>query len=386
MRILYHHRTAAEDGQAVHVRDLIRAFRRAGHEVAEVALVRHDAALRGAARGGSGWRALTRMPRFAREIAEYGYSAVGRGRILKAAARLDPHFIYERYAFGCLAGAMAKERLRKPLVLEVNAPMVLELAKTRGLSFGKLARQVEDRVWRAADLVCPVTGVLAEMVIERGVPRERVLVMQNGVELARYEYPDRAQVRRRARADLGLPEEALALGFVGYVRDWHRLDLALEALASSELGSAWLVVIGDGPARAGLEKRAEELGLCARVRFTGARAHEHIPELLPAFDIALVPAINAYASPLKLFEYMAAGLAVVAPDQANLREVLADGSNGVLIARDDAKALNGALARLAGDPGTRAQLGAAARHTLLERELTWDANARRIAAAVEALR
>ena len=59
-----------------------------------------------------------------------------------------------------------------------------------------------------------------------------------------------------------------------------------------------------------------------RVHFVGRRAHDEIPALLPAFDVALVPAINPYASPLKLHEYMAARLATVAPDQPNLREVL----------------------------------------------------------------
>jgi glycosyltransferase involved in cell wall biosynthesis len=102
--------------------------------------------------------------------------------------------------------------------------------------------------------------------------------------------------------------------------------------------------------------------------------------------VGLLPAINAYASPLKLHEYMAAGLAVVAPDQENLREVLQHEHNGLLFAPDDEPALAAALERLAGDAPLRGRLGAAARATVESRDLTWTGNARRVIEAVERLR
>ncbi len=391
MRILYHHRTQADDGQAVHVRSLIAAFAEEGHEVLEVGLVRHSAGGSAApAQGSAGrrrWGWVTRLPRFARELAEYGYSGPGRRRIVGAAARFRPEFIYERYAFGNAAGAMAAQRLRVPLVLEVNSPMVDELMRTRGLSFPGLARKLETRILRAADRVCVVTGVLGDILVDLGVERERLVVTPNGVHLALYDYPDRNAARRAARRDLGLAPEAeqrggeVVLGFVGYYRDWHRLDLAIDALAAPELRGARLVLIGDGPVRRELEQRAEQRGVAGRVHFAGRRPHDAIPSLLPAFDVVLVPAINPYASPLKLHEYMAAGLASVAPDQPNLREVLTDGADALLVAPADGEALRSALARLARDPALRASLGARARATVRERDLTWRGNARRVAAA-----
>jgi len=396
VRILYHHRTQADDGQAVHVQALIEAFGEEGHDVLEVGLVRHTAASGGAAPAAAGrrrWGWVTRMPRFARELAEYAYSGPGRRRIVGAAARFGPDFIYERYAFGNAAGAMAAARLRVPFVLEVNAPMVDELLRTRGLSFPGLARKLEARVFRAADRVCVVTGVLGDMLVDQGVERERLLVTPNGVHLERYEYADRRAVRAAARRDLGLApametaEDELVLGFVGYYRDWHRLDLAIDALAAPELRRARLVLVGDGPVRGELERRAADRGVAGRVHFAGRRPHDAIPHLLPAFDVALVPAINPYASPLKLHEYMAAGLASIAPDQMNLREVLTDGADALLVPPGDGDALRAALARLAGDPALRERLGARARATVRERDLTWRGNARRVvAAAREVLR
>jgi glycosyltransferase involved in cell wall biosynthesis len=294
--------------------------------------------------------------------------------------------IYERYAFGNTAGVSAARRLSIPLVLEVNSPMVLELSRTRGLSMPRVAERMERHIFHSADLVCVVTAVLGEMLAQMGVRRERLLVTPNGVHPELYAHPDPGA----ARAALGLPREARAqgcvLGFVGYYRDWHRLDLVLEALATPSLASARLVLVGEGPAHAELERRARELGLSARVHFAGPRAHDAIPALLPAFDVALLPAINPYASPLKLYEYLAAGLAVVAPDQPNLRECLVDGDNALLVPPGDGAALSAALARLTRDAALRARLGERARRTIVERDLTWRGNARRVLAAVERLR
>jgi glycosyltransferase involved in cell wall biosynthesis len=121
------------------------------------------------------------------------------------------------------------------------------------------------------------------------------------------------------------------------------------------------------------------------VHFAGPRAHDAVPSVLPAFDVALVPAINPYASPLKLFEYMAAELCTIAPDQPNLREVLEHERNALLVAPGDGDALAHSLERLAGDAALRQRLGRAARATVLERDLTWRGNARRVVEAAREL-
>lgn len=372
MKILYHHRTQAEDGQAVHVRSLLRAFETLGHEVWEVGLVKHGTRApeieeskvqeSGGSQGRSRWGWVTRLPRFARELAEYGYNGIARRNLVGEAARFDPDFVYERYAFGNAAGVLAAGRINRPLILEVNSPMVEELSRTRGLSFPKLADKLERWIFKKADRVCVVTAVLGDMLVELGVERERLVVTPNGVDLELYEYGDRAMARAEARRSLGLPPEEegeLVLGFVGYYRPWHRLDLALEALAEPSLEGARLVLVGEGPAHEELEQRATALGVRDRLTFAGRRPHHAIPGLLPAFDLALVPAINPYASPLKLHEYMAAGVATIAPDQPNLREVLTDGANALLVPPGDGDAFGQAILRLTGDAELRERLGAA---------------------------
>lgn len=393
MRILYHHRTKADDGQAVHIRSLQRAFAGLGHEVFEVGLVEHgkgDAPANDAAKPARSWNWVDRIPRGARELLELGYSLPGRLKVAREMDRVRPDFVYERYAFGNAGGVLAARSRGVPIYLEVNSPMTLELGQTRGLTFPGLARRSERFVFTRATRVLCVTQVLADLLVELDVPQESILVTPNGVDLEAYARPFDPDARAKAEALLGLSDTAsgeagCVFGFVGYYRDWHRLDLALEALREPGLEQARLVLIGEGPARPGLERKARELGVQERLTFAGKRAHSEIPKLLPAFDIGLIPAINSYASPLKLHEYMAAGLACVAPDQANLREVLEHDRDAVLVSPGDPEAFASALLDLAREPVRIRRLGLAARHTVETRELTWSGNARRVCQLHESL-
>ncbi len=111
-----------------------------------------------------------------------------------------------------------------------------------------------------------------------------------------------------------------------------------------------------------------------RITFTGLVARDRIPDVVAAFDIALQPDVVAYASPLKLFEYMALGCAIVAPDVANIREILSDGKNAVLFnANDDA--FRAAIERLSTDPALCARIGMAAKALVIDRPYSWDNNA-----------
>ena len=177
----------------------------------------------------------------------------------------------------------------------------------------------------------------------------------------------------------------LALGFTGFVRDWHGLDKVIDLIANDPPESSrHLLVVGDGPARAALEQQARELNISHRVTFTGIVGRDDVARYVAAFDIALQPAVVAYASPLKLFEYLALGKAIVGPAQPNLMEILKDGHNAALFHPSRPDELPEAISRLCDDALLRAELGAKARATITDKRLTWHANAQRVAELFDA--
>lgn len=387
MKILYHHRTASKDGQAVHIDEMIHALREQGHEVRVVAPDMDDGGAAAKADMGAeaGWvKGLReRLPKALYELLELAYSLVAYRRLARVAREFGPDVIYERYNLYLLAGLALKWRLGIPLLLEVNAPLVDERMRFGGLGLPRLGRWAEQRVWRGADVVLPVTQVLAGHVRERGVPADRIVVIPNGINEAHFA---QAPATAQAKAALGW-EGALVLGFTGFVRDWHGVDRVLRWLASGDApGNARLLMVGDGPARADLEALARDLGLQGRVRFTGVVPRHEVPAYVAAFDVALQPAVVPYASPLKLFEYLALGKAVVGPRQPNLEEVLTDGRNALLFDPEAPGALEAALGELCQDEALREHIAAGSARTIARLGLTWRANAERVVRLAAALR
>jgi len=233
----------------VHLEALVAALRAAGHEVRVVGPPSFEQAALGG-ENGTVSRLRRMLPRAVAELAELAYSIPAYLRLARAARAFRPEAIYERYNLFYLSGAWLARRLRLPFLLEVNAPLAEERGRFGGLALARLARWSEAFVWRRADWVLPVSEVLAGHVAAAGVEPGRIRVIPNGIDLA--EFPDPAP------APGGDP---LVLGFVGFVRDWHGLDAVVRGIA------AWrgpprlsLVVVGEGPARPGLEALARELG------------------------------------------------------------------------------------------------------------------------------
>ncbi len=261
------------------------------------------------------------------------------------------------------------------MLLEVNAPLFDERRRYDGIALPRLARWSERYAWRGADHVLPVTEVLAERVVEAGVPRERISVIHNGIDLGRFgKIPDSVTAKRA----LGL-EGRLVLGFTGFMREWHGLHRVVDVLAREEGGQPrQLLVVGDGPARESVERRARELGISDRVTITGVVGRDDVARYVAAFDVALQPDVVPYASPLKLFEYLALARAVVAPDTPNIREVLGHEQNALLFDPAQPDSFVDAVERLCVDSQLRERLSNEARETIFRGGYTWGGNARRV--------
>ncbi len=165
--------------------------------------------------------------------------------------------------------------------------------------------------------------------------------------------------------------------FVGNFYAWHDVATLLKAFSQvlTIYPEAYLVLVGDGEKRQMMAQRAADLGIGHAVQFTGLVAHDEVPRLVAAADIAVVPypvmQQDLWLSPLKLFEYMASGTAIVASAVGQLTDVIEDGKNGLLVAPEDTSAMAVALQRLIGDEVLRLRLGRQARENA-EREHSWE--------------
>jgi glycosyltransferase involved in cell wall biosynthesis len=327
-------------------------------------------------------RAPVRGPLVARRI---GYLAFAAARTL-GATRADivmtrdltvaalllrlpsrPPLVYESHGYAPEVAAALPT-----LVSTATAPVASKLAR--------LSRR-ESFVWRRADGYVTITSGLACAQNARFGARARVAVVPDGTRI-----PSSGTRRQRpGRVDGAGPAGPAApctVGYAGHLYAWKGVDVLLEALVQLP-GVRCLVAGGHDqePDLARLKALAARLGIESRVTFTGHLPPSEIPGILARADILALPnpasAISTHAtSPLKLFEYMAAGKAIVASNLPAIREVLTHDVNALLVTPGDPGALAAAIRRLADDPVLRETLAAAARTIVAE--YSWDRRAERL--------
>jgi glycosyltransferase involved in cell wall biosynthesis len=214
-----------------------------------------------------------------------------------------------------------------------------------------------DRLLRGrTDGAIAVSGSTRDFLVrERFVPAERVRLIWNGAPLEEFA-PAARERARRVRRELGIPEEALVFGTIGRLnaQKGHRFLLQAAALLFPRVAVARLLIAGDGDLMAELRQQAAGLGLADRVVFAGHRTD--VPDLLGALDVFCISSLYE-GTPLALFEAMAAGRAIVSTAVDGCREVLEDGTTGLLVPPGDAPALARGLERVLGDAALRAALG-----------------------------
>jgi len=381
MRILFHHRIASRDGQAVHLEELRDALQRQGHETILVG----PPSLTKTEFGGSNpiVDQLKRlMPRALYEVLEVAYNIKAFLRLRAAVRTFHPDVIYERFSLFLLAGIWVRRLHGLPLLLEVNSPLYEERAQDNELRLHRLGRWAQRLLWNRVDHVLPVTGVLARTVARYGVAASRITVIPNGVNAERFRVVPDSSLDKRKHC----PPPRVVLGFAGFIRNWNAVHRLIDFVAKHHTRlDLHIVVVGDGPARGFLEEHARTRGVADRLTITGIVERDDVARHVAAFDVAVIPNVNPYASPLKLFEYLQLGRAIVAPDTENIREILTNEQDALLFDPGSDGALEAALLRLCTDPALRARLGDSARRTIGERSLTWSGNAERVLAIAEAI-
>lgn len=314
-------------------------------------------------------------------------------RVLDACLRCLPghDLAYERNALYHDGVARACRRLGLPYVMFFEADQVRE-GEYSGHSLPRLLRWRASRVLRfnlktAACVICVSESARSQLISTWGAEPRKTVVCRNGVDVRRFA-PDpvaRADVRR----SLGLDTHPLVV-FVGSFFEWHDISglLGAFALLRARAFDARLVLAGHGRTWDAMRAQVQAAGLGDVVRFTGLMSHRAIPGLLSAADVAVAPypgmKHELWFSPLKLFEYMASGVAIVASDAGQVSQVIRDRSNGLLVPPGDVPAMAAAIEELVADGGLRRRLGAQAREDAL-REHSWDRYNERLASLFRAV-
>jgi glycosyltransferase involved in cell wall biosynthesis len=327
-------------GASVHVRAVTSAMQAIGHRVT-LAVRRLDS--------GNVAPAVYRI-----EQLESGLERAARQlEDLIVGDRID--VVIERYSLQSGAARRATRRHGLGLTLEVNAPLVDEATRYRGLTDPN-AQGWEHETLRAADRICVVSSALLRYV-QSVAPRVPADLIPNGSDVAAF----------RNGTPVTMPglDGRLVVGFAGSMKPWHGVADLLDAFARtsaprSEPAPA-LLLVGAGPEEEALRRRATAPDLTGRVEFTGAQAHDAIPAFVRRFDVAVAPyraVPNFYFHPLKILEYLAAGVPVVYPDQGDLRDLV--GAAGLAYPPGECDELAGRLTALLHNHVLRRELAQAA--------------------------
>ena len=336
-------------GASVHIQEVVREYRRRGHDVTVYATRRGSDVPDDLAELRIVDAPITTRDEEERERAQQAASASVSDMVRAGGYDL----VYERYS---LFSTVIAE-CGVPGILEVNAPLIDEQRTHRVLVDEQAAdAALQEQVQAALATIC-VSDPVRDWVIAR-TEGTRVFTVPNGVNVHRITPQPESP---------GAP----VVTFVGTLKPWHGVDVLLRARAQAH--KDWqLRIIGDGPMRAELDDLARSLGI--DVDFRGAVAPDAIPQHMAgtAIGVAPYPAMDTdsdqYFSPLKVYEYMAAGLPVVASRVGQLPEIM--GESAYLVPPSDPEALAEALDALVANPVERAQVGSDNRRQA-EREHSW---------------
>lgn len=293
----------------------------------------------------------------------------------------QPDFIYQRYARFSWAGVAAAQRVRRPLFLEYNGSEVWVGRHWDHVGSLDLLERYERLNLEAAARIFVVSEVERENLEARGVPPGKIVVNPNGVDADLFRPGIGGDVVRK---DLGMDERDVVAGFVGTFGPWHGVVQLAEAikLIPPNVPVRFLLV-GSGSLRDEVERILRTEVASRRVIFTGAVAHERVPQLLDACDILVSPHIpladgsDFFGSPTKVFEYMAMGKGIVASRLGQIGEVLSHDETALLVEPGNVNELAGAIAKLVESRDLRERLGVRAREVAVQNH-TWTRNAERV--------
>lgn len=269
--------------------------------------------------------------------------------IIRELERSEPYdFVYERYSLWSHAGMTYAASRDIPAILEVNAPLVEEQQKYRGLIDHNSAVKVTQQCFDSASLILTVSEQVACYVESYPQAQGKIKVLPNGVNTDRF-----SEVLHKKPHS----QQAFTFGFVGTLKPWHGVDRLIAAFARvhQRLPHTRLLIVGDGPMKEALTSQIAALNLSEQVEMTGSVAPCQMANMYQRMDVGVAPypsEIDCYFSPLKVFEYMAAGLPVIGSDVGQISNIVTNHKTGITCPASSLNHLIEAMEYLAIHPST----------------------------------
>ena len=389
LNILYHFRVRGTGAEGVHIAGIVNGFRALGHNVFLISPTDADPTTEPPARKPSNspfsikrvilHKLADVLPQPFFEFMEIAYNIIAIPKLWRAVSRRQIDFIYERYAFFNFSGAFISKRKNIPLILEVNE--LSGLKRVRGQFFVRFCSAIEKYVLRKAVIVVTVSDFLNQKVSEKVDSRKtKVVTIPNGVPLAWLKRETPLDTIRALRKRYELQGEQV-ICFVGGLVHWHNFDLLLQAVKKVQnrlVNDVVLMLIGDGPLKNYIENKARDLDFKpGLILFIGKVPHSDIPSYLKMADVGVIPATNDFRSPIKMFEYMAMGLPVVAPRMPAIEAIIEDGIDGLLFEPGDVDSLAEEIIHILSDDKLSDELGKLASRKI-NQYYTWEQDAKSI--------
>jgi len=341
MNVLYHHRTRGTGAEAVHITGVFDAIEKIGHKAkmlsfpGAVADLKKDTSPSKVVLGDklslNPLKFLANntknLPAFVFELFEMAYNVIALPRLIKAIKLHKSDLVYERYSLYMFASIIAAKITGVDLVIEVNDSVLVE--RVRPLKFKRLATFFEKWIFSNVDGIIFISTYfqkLAEANYPNIAPSK---VCPNAVNLDHFIISDMDKSASKEKLDLS---GKTVVGYVGAFVDWHGIDWFVEGIVErlKDHPDLVLLLVGDGDSYGSVEQCIRDADVEDQVVLTGRVPHIQVPEYLKAMDFGILPDSNYYGSPMKLFEFMAMKVPMVAPDFSPIAEVVTDGVNSWL--------------------------------------------------------
>lgn len=394
VNILFHHRTRGRGAEGVHIRGVVKGLRQLNNHVDILSLP-------GAEPEAEEVRAtnekvnqtptkkssfsilsdLTKhVPEFVFELFELAFNLIAVIRLRKTVKEKNITLVYERYSLFMFASVWWAKRHNLPIVLEINDSC--QVQRVRSLTFKKLAAKIEGWIFKNATGLVFISTRFKEVAEQAYGDIANSVVSPNGADLDKFIIDETSGLALRSK--LGI-ENKIVLGYVGAFVHWHGIDWFVDLACQKlkETPELVLLLVGDGVAFEGIKNRVIEAGVESQVILPGKVPHHEVSSFLSAMDLGILPDSNDYGSPMKLFEFMAMGKGMIAPDFSPIAEVVRDNETSWLFPASNKQACIDKVFEIVNDREAHQEVGKNAR-AYIENERQWKHNAEQLLSLVTA--